>query len=121
MSFSFTIAETIAATPDRVYAVCTDLDRAGDWMNGLVRIEWLTDGGFREGARWREVRKMFGKDAAEEFLVRALVPNESFTLWVDGSKVVTATVVAKIVGLAPGAAEASIDRIDSERKVKWWA
>lgn len=82
----FTLEEIIQAPPERVYNVCTDLDRAGQWMNGLVRIEWLTEGGFREGARWREVRKMFGKEAAEEFLVRSCQAPHSFTLWVDGSK-----------------------------------
>lgn len=86
MSFSFTISEWIDAPPERVYQVCTDLDRAGGWMNGLIRIEWLTNGGFREGARWREVRKIFGKEAAEEFEVRSSHPPQSFTLYVDGSK-----------------------------------
>lgn len=86
MSFSFTIEEWIDAPPERVYQVSTDLDRADAWMNGLVRIEWLTHEGFREGARWREVRKMFGKEAAEEFEVRQCDPPRAFTLWVDGSK-----------------------------------
>lgn len=86
MAISFTMTEWIDAPPERVYAIATDLPGAGAWMQNLVRVEMLTDGEFRTGTRWREVRKMFGKEAAEEFEVRACEPGRSFTLYVDGSK-----------------------------------
>ena len=86
MAISFSLSINIDAPPGRVYDVATDIQNAGDWMQNLVRIEMLTDGEFRVGTRWREIRKMFGKDAAEEFEVRACEPSQSFTLWVDGSK-----------------------------------
>lgn len=86
MAIQFQVSEWIGAPPARVYAVATDLDSAAEWMNGLERIEWLTEGGFRPGARWREVRRMFGKEAAEEFEVVHCEPGQSFTLAVDGRK-----------------------------------
>jgi len=82
----FSLSEWIDAPPEDVYAVATDIEGMQAWMNNLVRIETMTEGGFREGARWREVRKMYGKEAAEQFEVRAASPSSAFTLYVDGSK-----------------------------------
>lgn len=82
----FSISEWIDAPPAEVFAVASDLEGAGAWMHNLVRIEMLTGGGFREGARWREVRKMYGKEAFEEFEVRSLDAPGAFTIHVDGSK-----------------------------------
>jgi uncharacterized protein YndB with AHSA1/START domain len=82
----FSLVEWIDAPPQQVWSVATDIERMQAWMNNLVRIEVLTDGGFRPGARWREVRKMYGKEAAEEFEVRTAEPPSAFTLYVDGSK-----------------------------------
>ncbi|MFT5139698.1 MAG: hypothetical protein ACI9H8_000017 [Lysobacterales bacterium] len=55
-------------------------------MSGLIRIEKLTEGEFAVGTRWREVRKMYGKEAVEEFEVKSCERPESFTIYVDGSK-----------------------------------
>ena len=82
----FSLSEWIDAPPDDVYAVATDVEGMRAWMNKLVRIEMLTEGGFRKGARWREVRKMYGKEAGEEFEVRSAKSPSAFTLCVDGSK-----------------------------------
>ncbi|MCI0342051.1 MAG: SRPBCC family protein [Planctomycetales bacterium] len=80
------LAETFAVPPDAVFRAATDLDRMGEWMQGLVRIERLTQGPIAVGSRWREVRKMFGKEAAEEFEVTHLEPGRRLDLFVDGKK-----------------------------------
>lgn len=82
----FSISEWIEAPPAEVFAVVEDIEAAGAWMNNLVRIEMLTDHGFRKGARWREVRMMYGKEAEEEFELRSVDPPRAFTIHVDGSK-----------------------------------
>lgn len=78
--------ERIQAPADRVFAALTDLDGAIGWMPALVRIEKLTPGPVSVGSRWREVRRMFAREAAEEFEVRALEPGRELELYVDGTK-----------------------------------
>lgn len=53
------LSETIAAPRERVFAMLTDLDRAGEWMP--ARIERLSPD------RWRETRRVFGRDDAREY------------------------------------------------------
>lgn len=84
MALKMELRETIAAPPERVFAALTDVDSLPHWMSGLVRIERLTDGPFGKGTRFREVRKMFGREAAEVFDVVEFDPPRSFALFVDG-------------------------------------
>jgi len=86
MAIRFTVSEWIKASPREVFGVCSDIERCGEWMNGLIRVEMLTDSGFEVGARWREVRKMYGKEAAEEFELKSCDPPGTFLIYVDGSK-----------------------------------
>jgi uncharacterized protein YndB with AHSA1/START domain len=81
-----TLDEEFNAPPGRVFAAITDMDSWHKWMQNLVRIEKLTEGPFAKGSQWREVRKMFGKEAAEVFEVTALEPGKSMELHVDGKK-----------------------------------
>jgi carbon monoxide dehydrogenase subunit G len=80
------VEETIAAPPERVWAAVADPDSLGKWMSGLVRIERLGGPPFGKGTRFREVRKMFGKEAAEVFEVVSVDPPRSFELHVDGKQ-----------------------------------
>lgn len=86
MATTLELALTIQAPPAAVFAAATDLDHFGDWMQGFVRVERLSDGPLREGSRFREVRKMFGKEAAEHFEVTRFEPPKRLELFVDGSK-----------------------------------
>jgi carbon monoxide dehydrogenase subunit G len=84
MAIKLEVEETFAAPREKVWAALTDVDRMGAWMRGLVRIERLGGPAFGKGTRFREVRKMFGKEAAEVFEVIEVDPPRSFTLHVDG-------------------------------------
>lgn len=64
-------------------ALC-DMDRALHWMPGIQRIEILTPGPFGVGTRWRETRKMFGKEAAETFTVTGVEPGKSVSTYCNG-------------------------------------
>jgi carbon monoxide dehydrogenase subunit G len=86
MAITFELVESIAAPPERVFAVLADLDAAGKWMPNFVRIERLTEGKYGPGARWRETRKMYRREATEEFEVTAMEPPRSLELYVDGAK-----------------------------------
>jgi uncharacterized protein YndB with AHSA1/START domain len=76
----------IDAPVERVFEAMTEPASWHQWMQGLVRVDVLTDLPFQEGTRWRETRKMFGKEACEEFLVVACEPARRLRLEVDGSK-----------------------------------
>lgn len=86
MAIELRCEKEIHASPERVYAVLTDLDAMAKWMPNFVGVERLTDGPFGPGTEFRETRKMFGKEATEHFEVKEVVPNERVRLFVDGTK-----------------------------------
>jgi carbon monoxide dehydrogenase subunit G len=76
----------IAASRDRVWGVITDLDRFAVVLSAVERVERLDDGtGFGVGARWRETRTMFGKQATEDLEVVSIEPEESYTTVAESS------------------------------------
>lgn len=86
MALSFQTETTIQAPPEAVLAAMADLDGWPAWMQGLVRTEKLTNGPFGVGTRWREVRRMFGQEAAEVFEVTTYDPPHRLGLYVDGTQ-----------------------------------
>lgn len=69
-----TVARRVAAPPSAVWDVVTDLGAAADTLRGVTRVEVLTDGPYAVGTRWRETRRMLGKEATEEMWVTAVEP-----------------------------------------------
>lgn len=86
MATSFQVDIWLDAPPGRVYEEITNIAEADRWMKNLLRTELLTEGTFAVGTRWREIRRMFGKEASEEFEVTECQPGNSFTVLVDGAK-----------------------------------
>lgn len=86
MSVEFTVQQQFANAPDRVFQALTDLEGAANWMPGLIKIEMLSEGAFGIGTEWRETRKIFGKEATEQFEVTRFEPPTGLALRVDGSK-----------------------------------
>ena len=78
------LRETVDAPPERVFPALLDPDLVTRWMSGVVRFERLSEGPVVKGSRFRQVRKMFGREAAEVFEVTHLDPPRSFELFVDG-------------------------------------
>lgn len=68
------LSRQVAAPPDRVWAVLTDLDGAEQTLTGVTRIERISGDGYEVGTRWRETRTMFGRDATEEMWVAEVEP-----------------------------------------------
>ncbi|WP_278314728.1 SRPBCC family protein [Lolliginicoccus levis] len=69
MESSIDITRHINAPVERVWRIITDLDNAADVLDGITRIERLSGDGYEVGTRWRETRKMMGKEASEEMWV----------------------------------------------------
>jgi uncharacterized protein YndB with AHSA1/START domain len=86
MPIEFSVRREIAASPDRVFAALKDLDAARQWMPNLVGIEKLSPGRFGVGTKWRETRRMFGREASELFEVTGCEPGKSLELYVDGTQ-----------------------------------
>ncbi|MBL7741424.1 MAG: SRPBCC family protein [Chitinophagaceae bacterium] len=86
MPIQFTVTEQFSVVKEKVFDGLTDLDGARDWMKGLVRIEKIKGEKVETGAVWRETRKMFGKEATEEFEVTSVIQNKEIRLRVDGTK-----------------------------------
>lgn len=77
---NFTITKHIDALPEIVFKVATDFANAPEHIQGIEKVELLTDGPVQVGTRFRETRKMFGKEATEEMTVTELIPPKRFTL-----------------------------------------
>lgn len=77
--YGLTITESVAAPPERVFELATDLAGAAERIAGIDSVELLTDGPFGVGTRWRETRIMMGKSATEEMGITAFEPGRSYT------------------------------------------
>jgi hypothetical protein len=86
MAIKFTVNEYFNVQKQKVYDGLTDLDGARQWMQGFIGIEKIKGDRIENGAVWREKRKMFGKEAVEEFEVVAAKPTDEIRLRVDGTK-----------------------------------
>lgn len=82
----FRLQETVNAPREKVFELSNDLERAGEWMPNLVRIEPLPGSPRGRGARWRETRRMFGRESTEEFEVTTFEPPSRAEMHVDGAK-----------------------------------
>jgi carbon monoxide dehydrogenase subunit G len=87
MALAFSVTQHFAPPPARVFAALTDLEGAAAWMPGFVRIERVGGGAsFGPGTTWRETRKLFGREATEEFEVTACRSPRHIAVRVDGTK-----------------------------------
>lgn len=64
-----TLERSIDATPDAVWRVLTDLEGSETVLSGVTHIERLAGFGYSIGTRWRETRRMLGREAIEEMEV----------------------------------------------------
>jgi len=81
---STTVTRTVDAPVESVWSLATDLERWAAVISGIERIEVLEGDGFAEGTRWRETRRMMGREATEEMWVTEVRPGRSYTTEADG-------------------------------------
>lgn len=62
---TISVTETVAAPPERVFDMATDLSRAAERIDGIESVEVLTDGPVGVGTRWRETRRGMGTEELE--------------------------------------------------------
>ncbi|MCX5226625.1 SRPBCC family protein [Streptomyces sp. NPDC006553] len=77
------VERRVDASPGRVWESITDLPDMPRVLSGVERVEVLTEGGFAVGTRWRETRRMLGKEATEEMLVTECEPPDRYVTVAD--------------------------------------
>ncbi|MEM8834965.1 MAG: SRPBCC family protein [Planctomycetota bacterium] len=80
MAFQFSVEKHIHSDPATVFARATDVAQWPAMIPGIIKTEVLTDGPVGEGTRFRETRKMFGKEASEEMTFSAFEPGARYCL-----------------------------------------
>lgn len=77
------VERRVAASPGRVWESITDLPDLPRVLSGVQRVEVLTEGGFGVGTRWRETRRMLGREATEEMTVTECEPPDRYVTVAD--------------------------------------
>ncbi|MFE7439535.1 SRPBCC family protein [Streptomyces chartreusis] len=77
---SVVVERRIAAGQGSVWESLTDLRGMVHVLSGVSGVEVLTEGAFGVGTRWRETRRMFGKEATEEMWVTLCEPPERYVV-----------------------------------------
>jgi len=75
-----TVDTEIAAPIERVFEVFTDLEQHSTRTANIHKIEVLTVGPFKLGARWIETREVLGQQDSAEMEVTAFERNRSYTI-----------------------------------------
>lgn len=75
-----TVTRQIAAPVDQVFARASDFADAARFISAILRVEMLTDGPVGVGTRFRETRRMFGREASEEMQVSVFEPPRRYVL-----------------------------------------
>ena len=80
---AFTRTATIAASPERVFSVLSDVAAAPRWMPAIQRIESVTPGPFRIGTSWQETRKAGNRVMQSTLRVSTFEPPSKLGLHVE--------------------------------------
>jgi carbon monoxide dehydrogenase subunit G len=73
----------IDAPVERVFALASDFPNLAETVEGITKIEMLTDGPMGIGTRYRETRIMFKRECTEEMEITEFRPNEGYVLIAD--------------------------------------
>ena len=75
------VSRVVHAPAGTVWHVATDLEAAPQHMSAISRVDLLTGHApFGVGTRWRETRKLMGREETEELVVTAVEGHESYTV-----------------------------------------
>ena len=60
MDHSTSLTQHINASPEKVWAVISDIPGSAATLSGVESIQMVSEGPYGEGARWKETRSMMG-------------------------------------------------------------
>lgn len=79
----FETSRLTRASQAEAFAAASDLSGAPSRIPAIVRIEVLGSGAVGKGTRFRETRRMFGREATEEMEIYEFDPPRSYTAGCD--------------------------------------
>ena len=74
MDHKITLTQHVNASPDKVWAVFSDIPGSAATLSGIDSIQMLSEGGYGEGTRWKETRTMMGRAETVEMWVSQAEP-----------------------------------------------
>ncbi|MEL6109263.1 MAG: SRPBCC family protein [Planctomycetota bacterium] len=77
---AITVQESIAAPPEEVFAVGTNIPAWAEVIPAITKIEMLTEEPIGVGTRFIETRMMFGREASETMEVAEFEPPSHYVL-----------------------------------------
>ena len=77
---NLTLNRTVDASVANVFRVYSDFGNAAERIDGIQKIEILTDETVGVGTRFRETRIMFGRESTEEMEITEFEPNKKYTV-----------------------------------------
>ena len=80
MGHHLELVQHVNAPAEAVWRVLTDIPGSARTLSSISRVEILTPGDYAEGYRWRETRKMMGKETTEEMWVAEVEAPTSTTI-----------------------------------------
>ncbi|MFJ5954444.1 SRPBCC family protein [Paenarthrobacter sp. NPDC092416] len=80
MDHTTTLTQHINATPEKVWAVISDIPGSAGTLSGIDAIQMLSEGPYGEGTRWKETRTMMGRQETVEMWVSQTDPPRSTTV-----------------------------------------
>ena len=78
-----TVQRNIAAPPERVWSVITDLPGSPQNITSIDAVDIVEGDGFDVGTTWNETRTMFGKSVTERMEVTAIDEPNSYVVESD--------------------------------------
>jgi carbon monoxide dehydrogenase subunit G len=81
----------VQAPVERVWNVLTDVARGDQTLSGVKHVELITEGPYRVGTRWRETRRMFGKETTVQMQATVVEAPTRTVIEADSSGVHYAT------------------------------
>jgi uncharacterized membrane protein len=75
-----TLKRTVDAPVTSVFQVYADFGNVAARVDGIQKIEMLTDDPVGIGSRFRETRMMFGRESTEEMEITEFEPNKKYTV-----------------------------------------
>lgn len=80
MDHSTSLTQHVNASPEKVWAVISDIPGSAATLSGVESIQMVSEGPYGEGTRWKETRSMMGRRETVEMWVSQTDPPRSTTV-----------------------------------------
>ncbi|GAA1280711.1 SRPBCC family protein [Arthrobacter pascens] len=80
MDHSTSLTQHVNASPEKVWAVISDIPGSAGTLSGVESVQMISEGPYGEGTRWKETRSMLGRRETVEMWVAQADPPHSTTV-----------------------------------------